>query len=298
MNEVYKRKPKAYQPGFQFSQGSLQAFEDCPRLFQLRYLKKVSWPVNEQESSKQLDKQLEQGTVFHHWIHQFYRGISPERLVDSSPPESQLARWWRFFLDHRPKLENYLLYPEISLSIPIGSDRLVAKFDLLAINRNLLSNSSFEINEAVIVDWKTSRKRPNRPWQRERLQSKVYPYLFVAASSQFTEGKNIEPNHLKMIYWFSNAPTSPMEFSYNNDQYQKDKDYINTLIRRIKKLGPDEAPKTTKIKRCSFCIYRSLCDRGTEDGFSGDEFDLDQVQAISTGSLDDFDFDQIAEIEF
>ena len=172
MVEKTKGKLNAYQPGFQFSQGSLQAFEDCQRLFQLRYVNKVSWPVYEQGTLKQFDEQLERGTVFHHWVHQFYRGIQPDRLVQSSLPTSQLVRWWRDFLDFKPTLDDYFLYPEVSLSIPMGGDRLVAKFDLLALKRIGITNLTSGISEAVIIDWKTSKKRTDRLWQRERLQTR------------------------------------------------------------------------------------------------------------------------------
>ena len=48
-------------------------------------------------------------------------------------------------------------------------------------------------------------------------------------------------------------------------------------------------------RRCSFCVYRSLCDRGVEAGEMGaSEDDLDEEKALEI----DLDFEQIAEIEF
>jgi hypothetical protein len=55
-------------------------------------------------------------------------------------------------------------------------------------------------------------------------------------------------------------------------------------------------PLTLEERRCKFCTYRSLCDRGRE---AGSLEDWDAADYDSPDYIDfEIDFDQIAEIEF
>ena len=89
-----------------------------------------------------------------------------------------------------------------------------------------------------------------------------------------------------------------MEFTYDENQAKVDKEFISDLINNIKLLGPEDAPKTTNIKRCSFCVYRSLCNRGVSVDLSDVDRDFNLEQDHEEGIIDNFDFDQIGEIEF
>ena len=175
--EIESRKPrvKNYLPGFQFNQGNLQDYVDCARLFQLRHIKRIAWPFREQELSQQYREYMNLGTVFHQMAYQFYLGVPSPHLLRTVSLNRKLIKWWEDFLTYSPDLDDYQLYPEISLSIPIGSDRLVAKFDLLAIQQSEHSGASSGKREIVIIDWKTSGKQPKQSWLVKRLQSRFYP---------------------------------------------------------------------------------------------------------------------------
>ena len=56
---------------FQFSQGSLQAYVDCPRLFQLRYIEGLSWPAPEVEPALENERHLQLGSDFHRLVQQY-----------------------------------------------------------------------------------------------------------------------------------------------------------------------------------------------------------------------------------
>ena len=61
--------------------------------------------------------------------------------------------------------------------------------------------------------------------------------------------------------------------------------------------GPDDFPLTSDERRCKFCVYRSLCNRGVAAGSLEDWPGLTEEApdlTLDTG----LDFDQIAEIEF
>ena len=71
-------------------------------------------------------------------------------------------------------------YPEISVTAPFAGYRLMAKFDLVAASPG---------ERLVLVDWKTNEgRRPRREWLAERMQTRVYRYMLVAAGQRFNAG--------------------------------------------------------------------------------------------------------------
>ena len=272
---------------FQFSQGSLQDFVDCRRRFQLRYLLRQSWPAVPSEPVLELERYMQQGARFHRMLQQHQLGLPVERLAPMALDED-LSRWW----------ENYLLfsqggglqaltgigaryYPEIALTSPFGSYRLLAKLDLLAVTSQ---------GHALILDWKTARKRPRRQWLADRLQTRVYPYLLLQAGAFLNGGTPFLPEQVEMVYWFADFPDQPERFQYSAQAFQADGDYLAELVATIQRLSAEEYSLTTNVRHCAYCVYRSLCDRGGKAGLL-DEFDTPEEAPL-------LDFDQISEIEF
>ena len=272
---------------FQFSQGSLQDFVDCPRRFQLKFIEQLAWPAVELEPALDNENYLQQGATFHRIIQQFFIGVPVEGLQKLADQNLQLATWWGNFIDDigkqiRPGDEN--IHPEYALSMPIDDFRLVGKYDLLRQTEDRF----------IIYDWKTSRKHPKREWIAKNLQTRVYPFLLSMAGHHLNGGKTIAPEQIEMIYWFANFPSAPLRFPYTPAQFDKDMADLNNLIEEIKTLGETQAPLTENTQRCRYCVYRSLCNRGVQAG------PMDEFEEDDSGDILDFDldFEQIAEIEF
>ncbi|TEU19308.1 MAG: PD-(D/E)XK nuclease family protein [Anaerolineales bacterium] len=309
---------------FQFSQGSLQDYVDCPRRFQLRYIQRLAWPAVEAEPALENERHLQQGAAFHRLVHQHLLGLSPERL-SSTITDEDLSRWWHNYLESGPADLLASRYPEVILSAPVSGHRLVAKYDLIAVDPVLSKverevegsgqradfgeplglSSGRRLSRAVILEWKTSCKRPRRKWLAERLQTRVYPYLLVRAGSHLLEigdwrleignWRSFQPEQIEMVYWFANFPDDPERFAYDIAQYDADDDYLASLVEEIKSLADEDFPLTTQERRCRYCPYRSLCQRGVRAGA------LDEAEDEPEWG-DDFeialDFEQIAEIEY
>ena len=272
-------------PDFQFSQASLQDYVDCRRRFQLRYLLRLAWPAVEAEPALENERYLQQGAAFHRLVHQHTLGIPPDRL-SRAVTDDDLRRWWRNYLESGPADLPSLRYPEIVLSGPLSGHRLVAKYDLVAVDAG---------QRAVIVDWKSSRRRSRRQWLAERLQTRVYPYLLVQAGSHLNGGRPLQPEQVEMVYWFANFPAPPERFAYDTAQFKADGLYLASLIEEIRGLGDEDFPLTSLGRRCRYCPYRSLCRRGVKAGLldeAEDEQEMDDAFDIS------LDFEQIAEIEY
>ncbi|MEA3350200.1 MAG: PD-(D/E)XK nuclease family protein [Chloroflexota bacterium] len=270
---------------FQFSQSSLQDFVDCQRRFQLRYIQRLVWPAVKAEPALENELYLQRGAQFHQIAHQHLLGIPAEKLDRMAAEDQKLSQWWRNFIDNGPDLSDYAQHPETTLSAPMGDDRLVAKYDLIAIKSP----------QAVIYDWKTARKRPKRKWLVDKLQTRVYAYLLVRAGAQLNAGQPIEADEVEMVYWFSEFPDQPARFPYSAEQFAKDEAYLSGLIAETKNLGDEDAPRTDDEWRCKYCLYRSLCNRGKQAG-PLDEMDLfgEAEEAFEI----ELDFEQISEIEY
>jgi hypothetical protein len=220
-----------------------------------------------------------------------------------------LNQWWHNFTHNLPETRGYTHHTEITLSIPIDQYRLVAKYDLLVCQliseqdtSETLSSQPQAINSNkanyIIFDWKTSRRLPTRQWLETKMQTIVYLFTVVKAGDFLMKSNPIEPSQVKMVYWFSNFPTTPIQYNYNQEKFHKDEALILNLINEIKNIQGKEAPKTENKRTCQFCIYRSLCNRGVNAG-SFKEFKEDVTPQKELMDIElEIDFDQIAEIEF
>jgi len=265
------------------SQSSLQDYNDCPRRFELRYLQHLAYPALETEPALENEKHQREGEFFHRLIQQYFIGIPEEQIAKLANTEN-LERWWLNFIQSkdRARLKDLPgLRTEVTLSAPLGSFRLVAKYDLVAADGN----------KFYIYDWKTYRKRPKSEFLATRLQTRVYRALLAQAGAFLNSGKSISPEQIEMIYWFAEFPNEPAHFPYSADQFKRDWDALNHFSEEIKTAS--SYPKTDETTRCLYCPYRSYCNRGVR---AGDVLDA-ELESETEESFD-INFEQIGEIEF
>lgn len=274
------------QEQFQFSQSNLQDYVDCARRFLLRHVMRLRWPAVIAEPSAEYEAHMRRGEAFHRMVQQYFAGVPSERILETAE-DAQLAAWWPLFvgkaLDDLPETR----YVETTLYTYVLGFRLVAKYDMLAIDGG---------KRAVILDWKTGRSRSKRDVLARRLQTIVYPYVLAEAGHSLNGGENILPEQIEMVYWFAEYPDQPELFQYDQEQHTRNKETIESLIRTIRAetsfaLTPDE-------RKCQYCEYRSFCNRGVSAGdFSGSDLTVLDMENDMTDGFD-LDFDQIAETEF
>ncbi|MEW6094604.1 MAG: PD-(D/E)XK nuclease family protein [Chloroflexota bacterium] len=268
--------PPTFPTGFTFSQSSLQDYSDCPRRFELRYLQQLQWPAVESEPALENEHRQQEGQLFHRLAQQHLLGIPAEKLTPlASTPN--LRRWWENYLKIEVDFTGYTKYTEITLSAPIFTFRLLAKYDLVAVQEE----------KATIVDWKTYAKRPRNEWMASRLQTRVYRTLLVRAGAHLNSGKPLEPEQVEMVYWYADHPSEPTRFHYDSAQYQRDWSGLEKLVQEI--TAAAEFPKTDDEHKCAFCTYRSYCERGSLAGEGEDveaeltepDINLEQIQEIA-----------------
>lgn len=272
------------------SQSSLQDYLDCSLRFKLRYLDHLSYPAIESEPALENEKHQREGEYFHRLVQQYLIGI-PAVQITKLANISNLLRWWDNFQAFAQKDLTGLnkCLPELTLSAPLGGYRLIAKYDLIAINNG----------KATIYDWKTYRKRPRNEWLSARMQTRVYRAMLARAGAYLNNGQPFEPEQIEMIYWFADFPNEPASFEYTSAQYKRDWDMLLKLSDEISlrqaqtQDSVSSYPPTNDRQKCAYCTYRSYCERGVHAG------DMDQAETeMEAEELFDVNFEQIGEIAF
>jgi predicted RecB family nuclease len=263
---------------FRFSQASLADYVDCARRFQLRYLLEQAWPAVETEPLLERERSAQLGRRFHRLIQQHVAGLSIETLTESIG-EPELARWWQNYLGSLSTTLRDLpddRRAEVAMSIPFQSYRLTAHFDLLASDEQ----------HAVIVDWKTEKRQPSREQLLQRVQTRVYRYVLAVAQQR-------PPGSLSMLYWFAQYPDRLNALPYDAAQHADDHRFLTDLIAEIEQRAAQQGEweKTPDERKCAYCVYRSLCNRGVYAGTSDpDDEDFDLVARINIEQIDAIEY--------
>lgn len=269
---------------FIFSQSSLQDYVECPRRFELKYLLRQRYPAPEVDHQLDFERRMGQGEHLHHLIHQHLVGIPTAALLKRLT-DDDVRRWFEAYLKNGLADLPTERRPEVTLMMPLGDFALLAKFDLLAVARG---------KRAVIVDWKTGQKIPRPDVLAKRLQTIVYRYVLARGGDHLNGGQPIPPDQITMVYWYAEYDGATRELAYDAAQLAADEAYLLGIVDEIN--TRQNFPLTDNVGRCRFCVYRSLCNRGsTAGGLAEWEGDAETDDELTSFTLD---LDQITEIAF
>ncbi len=262
------------------SQSSLQDYVDCSLRFKLRYLDRLSYPAIESEPALENEKHQQEGEYFHRLVQQYLIGISSEQIARLANTPN-LQKWWKTWQEFGNGQNFGDIYPEVTLSAPLGNYRLLAKYDLVNVKDG----------RATIYDWKTYRKRPRNEWLAARMQTRVYRAMLVRAGAHLNSGQPFESEQVEMIYWFADFPNEPERFDYTSAQHHRDWDMLLKLADEVH--SAPTYPQTDDRQKCAYCTYRSYCERGVRAGERNDAETEMQAE-----ELFDVNFEQIGEVAF
>ncbi|MBZ0304031.1 MAG: PD-(D/E)XK nuclease family protein, partial [Anaerolineae bacterium] len=127
-----------------------------------------------------------------------------------------------------------------------------------------------------------------------RLQTIVYRWVLAQGGDHLHGGQPIPPEQIEMIYWYAEHDGAARRLPYDRAQFAADEAYLRELVQEID--TRTDFPLTDDVQRCQFCVYRSLCDRGTQAGTLAD-WDAVDYEAVDLTTFT-LDLDQIAEIAF
>lgn len=287
---------------FDFTQGNLQDYVDCPYRFYLRYIKRVKWPALVVDDAAQFEHRIQAGARFHRLIQQYLVGIPEARIneIADEDPHTDLKAWWDNFLTHVPPLLEGQPFVETTLASSLAGQRVVAKYDLILVTAD---------RRLIIFDWKTSNKAPRVDWLLDRLQTKLYCFILASVSRIFFSEQPsaaeltalpVEPEQITMNYWFVSQPETPVTLPYSQTAYTRDHAHLTQLVNEICTAKPASFHRTSDIQKCRYCVYRSHCDRGIEAGGLAEFENFDsEVFTSGPGASDtEISFEDFPEIKF
>ena len=257
---------------FVFSAHNLQDFVDCERRFELKYLLKQAWPAVQSEPVLEVERRIRIGREFHYMIHQFLSGI-PMSALRKLQVDAEVENWLDQFEQFFGKFSFVRFQSELSVVQPHGDYYLTAIFDFTGWTSD---------QKAIIMDWKTSHYPLRREWIEKKVQSYLYPYLSYENRHQvFTDSEEIHCSDIEMLYWNASFPGSIVTLPYSENQHEENRHKLDELIGQITHLPMGKFRKTTDHKKCAYCLYRSLCQRGVTAGSieaeAGEILDIDAL---------------------
>jgi hypothetical protein len=233
--------------GFPFTQTALRTYLECPYRFRLRYLEGVPWATLPPEPAA--EAVLERGRRFHEVARQHFLGL--EVAEQATAAGAEVAAWWAALRGSPPDLAAYRhLYPEAGLSVPLGSYRLAARYDLLAVGQD----------EALIVDWKTGQDLGSPAALGGDVQTRVYLYVLAEGGAVYHAGRPLAAHAVGLLYWHPRGPQQ-VRLGYSPSRHAADQAFLEALVREVAARRPEEMLPTDDAAACGHCAYTPLCGR-------------------------------------
>jgi len=273
---------------FDFTQSNLQDYVDCAYRFYLRYLLHIKWPALLIDDAIEFESRGQTGARFHRMIQQYLSGVPEDRITDlaAADPNPEVAGWWDGFLLNIPPFLTGERFVETTLATSLNGYRLIAKYDLVLVS---------EEGDFTIFDWKTAQNRPKKNLLLKRIQTRLYPLILAQSGGELNKSQSIYPEKIKMHYWFTSQPDALVSINNDQDTLTRDQDYFTNLIDEIRGKEPGNYLRTSDLKKCRYCVYRSHCSRGVQagdlDSFEDDEISPEHFEL-------DIEFEEIPEIQF
>ena len=270
---------------FVFSANNLQDYLDCPRRFELKYFLKQSWPAITSHPVQEMEYKIQMGNRFHKIVHQFLSGI-PGNVLDNSIDDPDLKDWFVKIQEFIKPYLNFSYFSEFTVTMPFEGFRLIAIFDFITLTGS---------KKIIIGDWKTTTRNPKRELYLQSFQSFLYPFMvFENWDHIFTQADLLQQEDISMEYWFPAFPEKTIALEYSSASHTTSQEVISSLLNEIAIKEPGTFEKTANEKRCTYCQYRSLCERGIQAG----KFEGADDEPRDESLIDYLDFDQIEEIAF
>ena len=243
---------------FTFSQSSLQSYLNCQYQFYLKYMRQLDWPSALLDPWNPAEIERQSGIRFHQLVYNHFLGVPEFELMKhaSEDPNPKMAEWLENFKNSIFFNQEDTVFTELSVQTTLARYRFSAKYDLLVLREK----------EIHIFDWKTSKRPPKSEWLRKRIQTQLYPLLARSTYQQkFSGHKN--PTII-FTYWEASYPTETIEFVFDDNELQIAQASILRLAEEIVSKPVESFRRTDRIERCSYCLFRSYCQRPTTDSYN------------------------------
>jgi hypothetical protein len=233
------------------SRPKLTTFLDCPRRFQLRYLRRLAWPGFFADTKA--EEAMARGKQFHLLLERHFLGMD---VPVTSIGDTAVSAWYQTFKHHNPVRQNGRYLPEHRLTVPIGSHLLLGRFDLLVVGEQ--DGQPF----AHIYDWKTGRAKGAGELEQD-WQTRLYLALLAeGGGALWGDGRSPHPDQISLTYWYVTEPDAPHAIRYTAARHSQNWAEIQAIVSQIDDhTQRDEWPLTADRSRCRRCAYQAYCGR-------------------------------------
>ncbi|NHZ72015.1 MAG: hypothetical protein GWP17_02890 [Aquificales bacterium] len=233
------------------SRPKLAAFLACPRRFQLRYLKHLSWP--NLFADTRTEKALTRGKQFHLLMERHFLGLD---IPLTSIGDTAVSNWYQAFKNSKLTIPHGRFHPEHRLTVPIGKHLLLGRFDLLVVGEQ--DGDPF----AHIYDWKTGKARTEGVL-RQDWQTRLYLALLAeGGGALWGNGRSLQPENITLTYWYVTEPDAPRILRYSQQAHTLNWVEIQAIVGQIDThLRQDQWPLTDDRAQCRQCGYQVYCGR-------------------------------------
>ena len=228
------------------SQGMMADYLACRRRFELRYQRRLPWPLAPLD--EKVAEALSRGQQYHAMLQRHFLDL---QVGDQESSDPVLQRWWEQFKQQGPKLLQGRLLPEFSITIPFGSFMLTGRFDLILLH-----------DEGVqIFDWKTDARPPSEIELQENLQTRIY--LALAVEGRAALNADVIPEQVSLTYWYVQEPEATVTIPYDQERHRDNWVYLKGLAADIERqfVADRSQPLTEDLTQCERCAYQIYCDR-------------------------------------
>ena len=151
------------------------------------------------------------------WCNSIFWVCRLDTLAGSLHDDPELATWWGVFRAAGLAGLPTQRHAEIALQAQLAGRRLIAKYDLLALEAG---------GQAVIVDWKTWRQATGAtPSCRSACRPSSIDTVLAKAGDHLYGGP-IPPEKIRMIYCFVAQQGERVSINYSAEQLRQDEAYL------------------------------------------------------------------------
>jgi hypothetical protein len=117
----------------------------------------------------------------------------------------------------------------------------------------------------------------------------------MLGASSFFQGNKFCADNLQMMYWYPNFPELSLVIPNDDKKHDKESIYLRGLVKEILVKDSNDFHLTDEVKKCKYCNYRSLCNRGVSAGKLNEMENDEQTEDID---LTEFNFENLQEIAY
>jgi hypothetical protein len=245
---------------FLFSVNQFKTWSKCQKKYGYDYVHQLRWPSDQ--------SRFVFGKTLHKLFEYQARGLAFEPILNTRPNERNpvdekiQAAWHRVMAHPIPHLP--VLGSEWAFTVPVGNHWVTGRIDRVAWDP--------ELNQVLILDWKTGTSVPRLP--ESDWQTLIYQYAVKEAYTQLIWPNEILAPHplkseqIQFVYLEIKEDINAIRIGYSDHKHQETRLKMTEAIDSMLNSANNKTFQLPPVCPDTFCPYLHIC--GIEAGGSND----------------------------